>query len=194
VAPPHVPTSALYSPPAPEAAALSSQGLSWDSAPRRTLFTSTLGGMPPVVPSATMLDASLIPEDVQSRSPAAFLDLCFLLGYEMKMTGDTLLNGADNTVVAETEVNLLCQPCHETCPILQAILSSKDTCDPLHSFLRGRLLERSMAAATQIKGNLSFCTQAFVARAFTMSRWDVSGQGQRTSKPEKRRAPVGYLR
>ena len=171
---PSAPPSALYSPPAPGLEAPSPLGLSWDTAPRRTLFGSTLGGLPPVLHVATMMDASLLPADNRLRSPAAFLDLCFLLGHELKMPGDTFIHSDGQTLVAAKDVILLRQPCQEARSILQAMSSSKDTCDPLHSFLRGRLLERSMANATQIKGNLSFCTQAFVARAFTMSRWDVS--------------------
>jgi hypothetical protein len=177
-APPLAPLSgpppALYSPPAPGLDARSPHGLAWETAPRRTLFGSALGGMNPVIQLATMMEASLIPANIRSRSPAVFLDLCFLLGHEMKMPGETLVHQDGNTLVEATAVILLRQPCQEARQILQVMSTSKETCDPLHSFLRGRLLEQTMAASTPTAGNLSFCTQGFVSRAFTVSRWDVS--------------------
>jgi hypothetical protein len=178
--PPVAPSSALYSPPpagpAPGSAQGRAAGLPWGSAPRRALFTPPVGVQPPTIPPVTMMEASIVTVDLRDRSPVAFVDLCFLLGHNLPPTGDQFIYSESHTAVGEKDVILLRQPCPEARHILQTMSSSKSPCDQMHSLLQGRLLDRSMGAASQGHENLSFCTQAFVEKAFTMSRWAVSVQ------------------
>lgn len=126
-----------------------------------------------VIPDLTMKDAALIPVSSRQRSPAIFLDLCFLLCHNIEEPS-TRLQRSDLSEVLPHTVVLLRQPCAAVRQVLHEMSTSKDLCTGMRAFLHGRLLERSSGFADVSLGHLFFCTAPFVANAYTIRNWDVS--------------------
>eukprot|EP00980_Cylindrotheca_fusiformis_P007745 scaffold1645_cov194-Cylindrotheca_fusiformis.AAC.1 len=160
-------------------------GLLQSAAPKRNLFgvnsggPTGLGGVWPGSVSAkgpqylSMMDAGISSASLRASSPPIFLALCFLLGHHLELPSTTQAHRlSDGIMVPLESFILLRQPCLVARPVLRAMESkSKDLCAPMLHYLQGRIRSDPVVGRMGVPVQFEFCTNEFVAQAFTLSGW-----------------------